>query len=235
MQSTGVQAAGADLGEGAARRRSLTVDVVPPAGEGALGLESTGVIHAGADLGEGAGRRRGLAVLVQPPAGQGALGLQSAGVIGPRADLAEGAGRGRGLAVDVVPPAGQRAVGPQPAGMVATGAEGLGEPGGRQRRLFGRRRGHAGGGQGQERGDEQQAPGQAGEANKVRVVHLVSFYDCCAGPVGQPEPVVRVDSSPGMGICQGAVDEPCYTGLTMNTQSSVTWWTTPGAHATHQP
>ena len=71
------------------RSDTLTVGVVAPAGDGAVGLESARVSVTGADLSEMACRRGALAMGVVAPAGNGTIGLEPAGVIPARADLGE--------------------------------------------------------------------------------------------------------------------------------------------------
>ena len=63
LQSAGVQAARADLGEIPGWRRGLASRMAAPAGQAAVAFQSTGMVTACADLGECPLRRDGLAII----------------------------------------------------------------------------------------------------------------------------------------------------------------------------
>ena len=84
----------ADGVEGTRGRRSLTVLIAAPAGNGGVAPHPAGVVTPGADGVEGTRGRRGPAIPIAAPAGDGAAAPHLAGVERPGADRDEG-GRGR--------------------------------------------------------------------------------------------------------------------------------------------
>src|SRR5436190_1660657 len=204
LHAAGVEAAGADCGEGTRRRARRAGGVVAPAGHGPVGPHPAGVVDAGADRGEGARGRGRLAGAVVAPAGNGSARPHSAGVVGAGADRGEGAG-GRGRLAGVVgAPAGNGPVRPNAAGVEVTGVDAgrdrLGPRGGdRGPGIAGRRDGGLGGGRRSEDGEGREEEGGApvGVDARERTRKVVDDHQLTSESVGWAEAkLVATERSP---------------------------------------